>query len=247
MKRQLFAYLRRHGLAATVIKTFLWGGVFIQKNLFLTLNRGRRQVFDKIYEKNYWANEESVSGRGSEMNQTENIRRELPKIFERYNCLSVFDAPCGDYNWMLHVVEKTKIRYVGGDIVESLVRRNNEQHQNANASFITLDICKDELPDADIMICRDCLFHLSYSDIEAFINNFVASNIPLLLVTSHKNTDGYFRNKNIRTGDFRLFDLFSQPFNFPDDVLYRFDDYKAPEPAREMCLFSRDQIAALAK
>jgi hypothetical protein len=186
MKRQLFAYLRRHGLAATVIKTFLWGGVFIQKNLFLTLNRGRRQVFDKIYEKNYWANEESVSGRGSEMNQTENIRRELPKIFERYNCLSVFDAPCGDYNWMLHVVEKTKIRYVGGDIVESLVRRNNEQHQNANASFITLDICKDELPDADIMICRDCLFHLSYSDIEAFINNFVASNIPLLLVTSHK-------------------------------------------------------------
>tara|TARA_B110000008_G_C16727925_1_gene467523 strand:+ start:562 stop:711 length:150 start_codon:yes stop_codon:yes gene_type:complete len=42
-----------------------------------------------------------------------------------------------------------------------------------------------------------------------------------------------------------MIDLFSQPFGFPSNVLYGFDDYNDPEPAGEMWLFSRDQISAL--
>lgn len=247
MYYRFLEYFRRHGLIATAKKSFVWAFVLFQKNLILILYPKRQQVFEKIYAKNYWASAESFSGRGSELSQTENIRNELPKIFTKYNCTSILDAPCGDFNWMREVVKKTNVKYCGGDIVEDLVETNNAKYNNENTKFIKLDICRDPLPAADIMICRDCLFHLSYSDIAAFMDNFVASNIPLMLVTSHKNESNIFKNKNIRTGDFRMIDLFSQPFGFPKDVLYRFDDFNDPEPAREMCLFSRDQIAKLVR
>jgi len=247
MYHRLSEYLRRHGLIATATRCCVWAFVFIQKNLILSLNPKREQVFDKIYAKNYWGSMESISGRGSELSQTENIRRELPKIFAKYNCTSILDAPCGDFNWLRQVVEKIDVKYCGGDIVQNLVEVNNAKYSDEKTKFMKLDICKDPLPSADIMICRDCLFHLSYSDITAFIENFAASHIPLLLVTSHKNENGIFKNKNIKTGDFRMIDLFSHPFGFPADVLYRFDDFNDPEPAREMCLFSREQILSLMK
>lgn len=238
-------YLQRHGMIATAAKLFAWAFVFIQKNLILLLNPQREQVFNKIYAKNYWASAESVSGRGSELKQTEKIRKELPKIFEKYDCTSILDAPCGDFNWMRHVIKQTNVIYCGGDIVDDLVEANILQYGDTRTKFIKLDICNDPLPSADIMVCRDCLFHLSYSDIVAFLENFAKSNIPLLLVTTHKNQGDFFKNKDIRTGDFRMIDLFSQPFGFPSNVLYRFDDFNDPEPAREMCLFNCDQISAL--
>ena len=198
--------------------------------------------FTRIYELNAWTSQESRSGRGSEIAATENLRRHLPILLARFDIHAILDAPCGDFNWMQHVVRGTGLRYLGGDIVRPLIAENSRRHGAENISFICLDIIRDPLPPADLMIVRDCLFHFSRADIWAFLENFCKAEIPYLLTTSHVGAK--VSNGDIETGGFRLLDLFAEPFNLPPEPLYRVEDFIPPHPPREMCLFSREQVVS---
>jgi len=197
--------------------------------------------FNEIFKTNYWSSKESVSGSGSTLWYTENLRNKLPDIFDRYSIKTIFDAPCGDLNWMNLLLLKININYIGGDIVKDLIDLNKSKYEKSNINFIHIDLTKQEFPKADLMLCRDCLFHLSYQDTKALLNNFINSGIPYLLTTTHKNYN-HFHNKNVKTGDFRLIDLFSAPYQFDPNPLERIDDWIDPYPQREMCLWTRDQI-----
>jgi SAM-dependent methyltransferase len=199
--------------------------------------------FTALYKGRYWGGDkqnESFSGPGSTLEYTQVLRRELPKLFDQFAIRRVFDAPCGDFKWMKHVVHECPgVEYIGADIVTRMIKANNAQHANERIRFFHADLTQSEFPKADLMICRDCLFHLSYQDIKLVLNNFVASGIPFLLTSTHL---GAVANRDICSGDFRLMDLFSTPFNFSKDVLYRIEDWVPPFPPREMCLWSRDQV-----
>lgn len=197
--------------------------------------------FTEIYKLNYWGSRESVSGPGSTMEYTELVRRQLPTLFNDFSIKTVFDAPCGDFKWMSLVLNGCNISYVGGDIVKPLIDALNTQNTDTKSTFIHLDITKDPFPGADLWICRDCLFHLSFDDTRRAIEMFIDSGIPYVLTTTHKNIGG-FENHDISTGAFRFMDLFSSPYFFPRDVLFRFDDYIGETLPREMCLWSREQV-----
>jgi hypothetical protein len=197
--------------------------------------------FTEIYRNNYWGNFESVSGNGSTLAASMNLRRKLPALVEQFAIQSIFDAPCGDFHWMKEVLKTLPINYIGGDIVRPLVEAHNSKYQNSRTKFIHVDITKDNFPTSDLMICRDCLFHLSYSDTKLALQHFIDSKIPYLLTTTYVNNSEY-SNKDIVTGSFRLIDLFAAPYHFPKEVLYRIDDTIPHEHPREMCLWSRDQI-----
>lgn len=202
------------------------------------------QRFTWIYQNDYWQSKESVSGTGSTLKYTENLRKELPSLFQKFSIHRVFDAPCGDFNWMSQLLREVDVSYIGGDIVEPLIRTLEERHRTDRVSFVHIDLISGKFPSADLMICRDCLFHLSYSDTRSVLENFVASGIPYLLTTSHKN-DGTIVNRDIQTGSFRVMDLFASPYNFPRETLARIDDWVAPDPEREMCLWTREQVVAI--
>jgi hypothetical protein len=51
------------------------------------------------------------------------------------------------------------MEYMGGDIVEKLIQQNQSKYGDPHTRFITIDIVKDLLPQADLWLCRDCLFH----------------------------------------------------------------------------------------
>ncbi len=198
--------------------------------------------FTAIYTLNYWRNKESVSGGGSSLAYTASLRQHLPELFKKFEITSIFDAPCGDFNWMPQVLNAYPLRYIGGDIVKPLVEKNQAQYASESITFLHVDLTKDAFPSADLMFCRDCLFHLSYADIRAVLQNFVNSQIKYILLTTHKNADKSFANADITTGSFRKIDLFAAPFHFPTDALFRIPDWLAPDPEREMCLWSREQI-----
>ena len=198
-------------------------------------------VFTRIYETNWWGSEESVSGTGSTFAYTTNLRAKLPELFEKFSVRKVFDAPCGDFNWMRHVVRLCDIDYLGGDIVPHLIERNCAHHQDERTRFMVTNVIKDKFPKADIYICRDCFIHFSFNDILATFENFASSEIDYLLTTSHINNSG-FKNLDIRTGDARLIDLFSAPFFLPADYLDAIDDWQEPDVPRRMVLFTRRQI-----
>ena len=137
-----------------------------------------------------WRSKESRSGRGSELEHTENLRKELPELVKKYQVSTLLDAPCGDFRWMQHVLPEMRVNYIGGEIVYDLVERNSREFGTGNVSFRHIDITKDQLPAADLMIVRDCLFHLPVKEIYHFLTNFFDSTIDLLLTTSHIHSGG---------------------------------------------------------
>jgi hypothetical protein len=208
------------------------------------LNKSPEERFTTIYKENIWGDTESISGPGSTMKFTSRLRLELPILIKKYNIKSVLDAPCGDFNWMRSALQDLNVDYTGGDIVKPLIKTLEQSYSSSKIKFVHLDITKDKLPPADLMIVRDCLFHLSNKDINSFLKNFSRSNIGFLLTTSHFN-QANFINKDILTGDFRMIDLFSPPFSFPDDPLFRIEDWSPPQARRELVLWSRNQILSL--
>lgn len=200
------------------------------------------EKFTWIYKNKYWTCNESVSGTGSTLKYTENLRSRLPLLLEKYSISTVFDAPCGDFNWMKHFLKNVDIKYIGGDIVKPLIENLNNLYSTKSISFIHIDLTKDVPPKSDLMICRDCLIHLSYEDTKLLLANFIKSETNYLLTTTHVNSNRYFTNKDILTGDYRQIDLFSHPYNFPSNPLFTIEDWLLPDPQRIMCLWSKEQI-----
>jgi hypothetical protein len=198
--------------------------------------------FTEIYRTNYWGSEESVSGPGSTLECTVNLRRHLPELFAKFDVRSVFDAPCGDFNWMKVVVSECAISYTGADIVRPLIESHIGQYQNEGTQFLHLDITKEAFPKADLWMCRDCLFHLSFEDTLSAFRRFVDSGISYLLTTTHKNPAG-IENAEIKSGESRFMDLCGSPYFLPAGVLFRIDDHLDSATPTEMCLWSREQVA----
>ena len=198
--------------------------------------------FTLIYKRNAWGSKESVSGSGSTLAMTKPIRSLLPLILEKFEIKTLLDIPCGDFNWM-KLVNLNGILYLGGDIVEPLVADLNRNFSSEFISFRQIDITTDPLPKSDLVLNRDCLFHLSYRDIKLTLSNFLNSGSKYFLSTSHEN-GGTFINTNIRSGGFRQIDLFDSPFCFPTNFHFQIPELgEGSLPPRKLYLWDRDQVS----
>lgn len=198
-------------------------------------------IFTNIFSNNRWGSRESVSGEGSELRYTKRFRDWLTPALTRYSINCIIDAPCGDLNWMSEVITDFDGDYIGLDIVEPLIAFNEKKYGSSRISFQCKDICNDPIPAGDLVIVRDCLFHLSYEDINNFLMNLAKTNYRFLLTTSHL---GDVKNADISTGGFRLIDLFSNPFSFESDkVVERVLDYpEGYKISREMILVEKKHV-----
>jgi len=176
---------------------------------------GLQQRFERIYSTNLWSDPSTRSGTGSSLDSTRVVRRDLPRALRQLDSRVLLDAPCGDFIWMQHV-DLSGIEYIGGDIVPSIVTDDQNLYGNETRRFIEVDLTRDELPDADVLLCRDCLVHLSYANIRAVLANIARSKVRYILMTSFP---GRGDNKDIEDGDWRPLDFEAAPFFFPPPVL----------------------------
>lgn len=197
----------------------------------------RRIAFDAIYNSSVWNSEESLSGPGSEISRTRAYGKELARCLDRLHCKIFFDAPCGDLNWILPAVGRHK--YIGGDIARSLIADIQQSHPDLDLR--TFDICDDRFPEADVWHCRDCLFHLPFADIEKALRNFVDSDIPYALLTTHRSRILH-RNLDIPAGGWRYLDLEMPPFSLPTPIAYLRDFRLFVDFPRYVGLWTRAQI-----
>lgn len=184
-------------------------------SIFLSVFSAKRQQdlknkFTKIHDFNLFKGDVSISGTGSDLIQTKIISEEIPKLLNKYSFKTFIDAPCGDLYWMKHVLLK-EINYIGLDIVNELIIKNNENYGNEHRIFICKNIVTDNLPDADVIFIRDCWVHLNYQDTMRCIMNLKSSNIKYLLTTSFPAT---LKNKDLYR-IWRPLNLQLPPFNFP--------------------------------
>jgi len=200
-----------------------------------------KEKFSFIYQKNLWRNTESLSGSGSTLKYTKNIRKSLPEVISKYKISSVFDAPCGDFNWMKHALKTFDVHYTGGDIVDDLIKDNNKKYSKNNINFISINLINDSFPKSDMMLCRDCLFHMSYKDTLEILKNFIASDTKFLFTTTYNKSDDFI-NEDIVTGNFRNIDLTKPPFNFPSNPICSIFDGQKDTLDRHISLWDKEQI-----
>jgi hypothetical protein len=110
--------------------------------------------FAAIFHAGTWGGKDSVSGPGSEPDQTGVLLRELPALFRELQVSTVLDLPCGDFHWMRDV-DLSGVAYTGGDVVEEIIQRNRERYRRDNVVFQRLDLLGDDLPPADLVTTSD--------------------------------------------------------------------------------------------
>lgn len=171
------------------------------------------QRFDLIHRTNLWGANSSTSGVGSELAATATLRQGLSALLRRLEVRELLDLPCGDFTWMAHM-DLGGIRYCGADIVPELIAANTARCAVPDrVGFRRLDLVTDPLPAADLILCRDCLVHLSFTHIDAALENIRRSGARWLLTTTFLHLEN---NQDIEDGDWRPLNFQRAPFAFPE-------------------------------
>jgi len=198
-------------------------------------DRTEQELFCLAYQNNLWMGAESRSGVGASLDHTGAIRIHLPAILEEL-CTEIgapailLDAACGDLNWFKLMQLPFLAQYIGVDIVPELIELNKASFASGTCTFIHANVITDELPKADIILCRS-LFPLLFNvDIMRTINNFKKTGARYL-ITSHypqKRTNAELPAE-IRTLIWvRPINLELPPFNFPEPLVILYEGEAGP-------------------
>ena len=179
-----------------------------------------KAVMEQIYERHLWGGSEFdfYSGKGShELQIVQPYIEAVTKFLKSHHKqLTVCDLGCGDFNIGKQLLPYTE-SYIAVDIVPALIERNKQQFQFEHLEFQCLDIAKNELPEADGVILRQVLQHLSNREIKTIVKKLISYNY--IILTEHLPIGDFIPNKDIITGQgIRLkqqsgVDLLTEPFN----------------------------------
>jgi SAM-dependent methyltransferase len=106
---------------------------------------------------------ESASGPGSALAAAAQTLALLDEITQELPIRKMVDLGCGDWNWMKEAHwyrSRSCVDYVGWEASPELVGELQRLYGRPGVSFALADIVEHAFPPADLLICRDVLFHL---------------------------------------------------------------------------------------
>jgi hypothetical protein len=186
-------------------------------------------VFTEIYTMNKWG---GLQGEFCSGDGTANEQIVAPYIqmvadrasIENFSDLTFADLGCGDFRVGKQLLPLCS-SYIGVDIVQPLIQRNQEMYGDAHAQFIHLNIVQDELPNGDVCFIRQVLQHLSNQQIVAVLQKL--TKYKWVFITEHYPTDNDMikPNRDKTHGcDIRVYEnsgvyLTEPPFELPKQEL----------------------------
>jgi trans-aconitate methyltransferase len=150
---------------------------------------------------------------GSERRFTADLEAGLAKFITEQKIKSILDIPCGDLNWVKHLLAAfPDVDYIGSDIAPNLIKENKANFPHLK--FKNLDVSASALPVVDLIICRDCLVHLPTEFVHKALANLFASKARFVAITTfpqhHDNDEVY------HLGGWRTLDLTETPYFLPE-------------------------------
>jgi 2-polyprenyl-3-methyl-5-hydroxy-6-metoxy-1,4-benzoquinol methylase len=136
-----------------------------------------REAFETAYRDGRWG---FGSGHGSLPRTTRTYRRFLEEFLGANSVRSVLDYGCGDWQFS-RLIDWHGATYVGFDVVEPVIERNQQLYGRPGVEFMITPEDPADLPDADLLICKDVLQHLPNSDVQTFLES-VAPRFPVSLI-----------------------------------------------------------------
>lgn len=189
----------------------------------ITHNADNKTLFKVIYQQNSWLNKNTRSGNGSDLTETPIVRLQIPQLIKKYGIKTMLDAGCGEFFWQKELDFSGIESYIGIDIVPEIIEHNQTKYPAARRSFMVLDMVEQDIPQVDLILCRDVLQHLSDDDVKQIIANMKKSGSTYLLASTfphkQKNEDPAKQENAIQwrvTGKGR--NLRIKPFNFPEPI-----------------------------
>ena len=165
-----------------------------------------KKVFSKIYKEDLW---NKGSGDGSKIENVGESVDVLQKYIDKPEIKTVLDLGCGDWQFS-KFLDLSSVLYLGVDVVDSVIDSNIDLYSASNIDFISRDIITYELPQVDLIICKDVLQHLSNRDVISVLIKIIKSS-KFALITNDFNPEST-SNIDIENGDYRYLDLTLSPF-----------------------------------
>jgi hypothetical protein len=160
-----------------------------------------KAVMRQVYHQKLWGDNGSkfYSGEGSHhpdlvkpyIKVLSNFLQSLKKPFV------ICDLGCGDFNVGKELVPISG-SYIAVDIVPELIDYNRQTFNFPNLEFQCLDIAKDELPKAEIVLLRQVLQHLSNAEVQKVMKKLVSYRY--VIVTEHIPEGDFVPNRDIVSG-----------------------------------------------
>jgi 2-polyprenyl-3-methyl-5-hydroxy-6-metoxy-1,4-benzoquinol methylase len=107
------------------------------------------------------------------------------------------------------------INYHGFDIAENAINMC-KKYEKENIKFEVLDATSQELPQADLIICKDLFLHLSFKDIFAVLANI--KDKCKYFAVSRYNTNTVNKDQESGLGA-REIEIQTPPFNFDKEII----------------------------
>lgn len=168
-----------------------------------------KQIFTKVYQSSEWGN---GSGNGSHPSSTVEYRSFVERFISMNSVSSIIDVGCGDWQ-SSRFMSFGRAKYIGFDLVEFLVDRNNKEFGSDYVEFKKMPDDPEDLPQADLLIMKDVLQHLS-NDYITFFRDYVFPRYKFCLITNSWKAINYGHNQEINAGMFRSLDLTAEPYLF---------------------------------
>jgi len=165
--------------------------------------RQRRLFFHRIFAARDWPADDpsyrglKASGPGAMLRNAQNAIAALHSVISRVkshlgkSTVSLLDVPCGDLQWIRHVLDaRADILYTGADIVPDIIAHHRKTFKTLRkAEFIELDVVSMPLNHTyDIILVRDLLQHLWMVDAVTALKRLSDSGSRFLLATTVPDT-----------------------------------------------------------
>jgi hypothetical protein len=205
------------------------------------MNLQLQKLFSIIYTPSQTDNK--VNG-ASSIDGTHNLRNLIDTLFKKHNIRSIFDAGCNDCGWMLRLIDLSKVKYQGGDI--SLAMVADIWRWQPKLDVQVHDATTDPLPTVDLLFVRDVAIHLNNQDKRKLWQNWIASDIPWILITHNLEIkEGIETNEDFEYGStlpHASANWEMEPWSFPPptDIIWEYG-----ENGRALGLWHRNQLAHL--
>lgn len=218
------------------------------------------EIFGNIYRNKVWgegSQASPLSGSGSDPKNAITYVNFVRDFISSRNITSVVDVGHGDWQ-MWKDYSFSNVKYLGLDVAAGLSEDIERKFGNSLRKFQYYDVESSNLPNADLLICKDVLQHLSRSDAKTLLaqmNQFkyliICNDIYLIesIIFEVRNflqlkerlrkiskfqlpLLPYNRRNNseIKSGDFRGIDLKRKPFRsaIKDHEIISIIDYDGP-------------------
>ena len=98
-------------------------------------------------------------------------------------------------------------------MVPAVVEAAAAAHGGPGREYLVGDLIRDPLPQADLVLCRDCLVHLPFAEGMEALANIRRSGATWLLATTFPARES---NADIRMGRWRPLNLCRPPYSLPE-------------------------------